>query len=275
MFDSCAAILTIRRIRAVVCRAMETLFPFLTPFSLVCALGIATVAGFVKGVVGFAQPLVIISGLTLFLSPELALAGLIVPTLINNVVQSLRQGVAAAWASARLFKRFLVTGGIMLVLSAQLVRVVPERWMLLAIGLPVVVFVLLQLSGLRLHVRPDNRTAETCFGVLAGVTAGLMGVWGAPTVTYLTARNTPKADQLRVQGVIYGAGSIALLGAHLGSGVVRAETLPFSIALVLPALVGMWIGGQVSDRIDQAAFRRATLIVLLLAGANLIRRALV
>ena len=253
---------------------MEALFPFLTPFTLLCALGIATFAGFVKGVVGFAQPLVIISGLTLFLSPELALAGLIVPTLVGNAVQSLRQGVAAAWASARLFKLFLLTGGITLVLSEQLVRVVPEQGMLLAIGVPVVFFALLQLSGVRLRVRPDNRVAEASVGALAGVTGGLMGVWGPPTVAYLTARNTPKADQMRVQGVIYGAGSVALLGAHLGSGVLRAETLPFSIVMILPALAGMWIGGQVSDRIDQTAFRRATLFVLLLAGANLIRRAI-
>jgi hypothetical protein len=36
----------------------------------------------------------------------------------------------------------------------------------------------------------------------------------------------------------------------------------------------MWLGGRVMDRIDQAVFRRATLLVLLLAGLNLIRRAL-
>lgn len=275
MFDNCVAILAVHRIQGVVCRAMEALFPFLTPFTMLCALGIAAFAGFVKGVVGFAQPLVIISGLTLFLSPELALAGLIVPTLIGNVVQSLRQGAAAAWDSARMFRLFLLTGGITLVLSAQLVRVVPERWMLLIIGVPVVAFVLLQLSGMRLRVRPDNRVAEATVGAFAGITGGLMGVWGPPTVTYLTARNTPKADQMRVQGVIYGAGSVALMGAHLGSGVLRAETLPFSIIMILPALLGMWIGGLVSDRIDQTAFRRATLVVLLLAGANLIRRALV
>jgi uncharacterized membrane protein YfcA len=36
----------------------------------------------------------------------------------------------------------------------------------------------------------------------------------------------------------------------------------------------MWVGGKVINRIDQAMFKRATLIVLLIAGANLIRRAL-
>ena len=83
-----------------------------------------------------------------------------------------------------------------------------------------------------------------------------------------------KQDQIRIQGVIYGLGAIAMVGAHLGSGVLRAETLPFSVLLILPAILGMWLGSQVADRIDQLMFRRATLVVLLITGANLVRRAL-
>jgi uncharacterized membrane protein YfcA len=36
----------------------------------------------------------------------------------------------------------------------------------------------------------------------------------------------------------------------------------------------MWLGFKLQDRMDQALFRRATLIVLMVAGANLIRRGL-
>ena len=56
---------------------------------------------------------------------------------------------------------------------------------------------------------------------------------------------------------------------------MRPETLPFSVALLVPALLGTWLGFQVQDRIDQAAFKKATLVVLLVAGANLIRRGLI
>jgi len=38
-------------------------------------------------------------------------------------------------------------------------------------------------------------------------------------------------------------------------------------------MVGMAIGTAVQDRIDQRLFKRITLIVLLAAGANLLRRA--
>lgn len=253
---------------------MDALFPFLNPVTLALALGIAFSAGFVKGVVGFAQPLVLISGLTLFLSPEIALAGLILPTLVSNIFQALGQGRAAAWQSIRDFRYFLIAGGTTLVIAAQMVRVLPEEVLQIAIGLPAVAYALLQLGGIQFQLPRRHAGVETAVGGLAGIMGGFAGVWGPPTVMYLTALNTPKQDQMRVQGVIYGMGSVALLGAHVGSGVLRAETTPFSALLILPALLGMLIGGKVVNRIDQAMFKRATLIVLLIAGANLLRRAL-
>ena len=89
---------------------------------------------------------------------------------------------------------------------------------------------------------------------------------------FLTALDLPKQDHVRAQGVIYALGGLALFGAHIQSGVMRAETLPLSLAMVVPAFVGMLIGQRINDRIDQTAFRRATLLVLLLAGLNFLRR---
>ena len=44
--------------------------------------------------------------------------------------------------------------------------------------------------------------------------------------------------------------------------------------MVVPAFVGMRLGFALQDRLDVAQFRRWTLILLVLTGANLIRRAL-
>lgn len=253
---------------------MDALFPLFSPFVLVVAFGIALCAGFVKGVVGFAMPLVMISGLTILMNAELALAGLILPTLVTNLIQALRQGVSAALHSVKAFRVFLITGGIALASAAQLVRVIPDYALELAIGVPVVLFVTAQLLGLAVSLTRQSRAAEIWVGLVAGFMGGLSGVWGPPTVMYLTALNTPKLDQMRIQGVIYGAGAVVLALAHLGSGVLRAETLPFSLALVLPALLGMYLGGKVADRIDQRAFQRATLLVLLVVGLKLIYGAL-
>lgn len=252
-----------------------TLLADFTPLVLTLCLAIGFAAGVVKGMVGFAMPMVLISALSSFLPPELALAGLILPTVVTNSMQALRQGRAAAWQSVKRFRLFLGIGLVMLLFSAQLVAVLRADLLLLCIGLPVVLFAAAQLAGWQLRIAPGTRVwAEAGIGAFAGFIGGLSGVWGPPTVAYLTALGTEKTEQMRVQGVIYGLGAVALVVAHVGSGVLNRESVWFSAMLLPPAILGMLIGTRIQDRIDQRAFRRATLVVLLVAGLNLLRRGL-
>ncbi|WP_371225477.1 sulfite exporter TauE/SafE family protein [Roseovarius sp. 2305UL8-3] len=235
---------------------------------------VALVAGFIKGVVGFAMPMLLISGLSSVMSPELALAGLILPTLATNAWQALRHGVAEAWGAVKRYKVFLWTGLVVMLLSAQLVRVLSPQGMLLLIGVPMVLYAAVGLAGwpLRLPKGHGLRT-EAMIGGVAGFFGGISGNWGPATAAMLTAQDIDKRDHVRIQGVIYTLGSLALMSAHFSSGVLRLQTLPLSILLVIPSIVGMWLGLQIHDRLDQATFRRLILFVLLIAGLNLIRRA--
>jgi len=144
----------------------------------------------------------------------------------------------------------------------------------LFIGVFVAGFAAMKLVGWQPKVSEGTPWVEAVVGAFAGFTGGLSGIWGPPTVAYLTAIDTPKADHVRVQGVIYGLGALALFFAHMQTGIVRAETIPFSVILVVPAVVGMRLGFRYQDRIAQATFTRLTLIVLLIVGLNLIRRGL-
>lgn len=243
--------------------------------ALAGAVAITLLAGFVKGAVGFAMPMIMISGLGSFMAPELALAGLILPTLASNLWQALRQGARAALASAAVHWRYLAILLAMILVTAQFVTALPTHVLLLILGVPVSLFALLQLIGWRPHIHAGNRrAAELGVGAFSGAIGGLSGVWGPPTVLYLTALDTPKTEQVRVQGVIYGLGAVMLTLAHLRSGVLSAETAGLSLLLTVPALIGTWLGFAVQDRLDQALFRKLTLAVLVVAGLNLIRRAL-
>jgi uncharacterized membrane protein YfcA len=242
---------------------------------LLSCLGVALLAGVIKGLVGFAMPTVLVSGLGSLISPELALAGLILPTFVTNGVQAFAQGPKEALQSVRRFRLFLGVGLITLLASAQLVAVLSPDMLLWMIGLPITVFAVLQLAGWQPKVAGGaNPRVEVGFGAVTGFLGGFSGIWGPPTVAYLTALGTEKREQMRVQGVIYGLGAVAFALAHMGSGVLNMRTFWLSISLVPPALVGMWIGSRIQNGIDQAGFRKATLIVLLLAGLNLLRRAI-
>ena len=253
---------------------LTRLDPGMAPSLLLAAFGVALGAGMIKGLVGFAMPMVMISGLSLFLPPDIALGALILPTFVSNLMQMLRGGVAGLGALMARFRLYLLCLVVVLLGATQIVTMLSERVFFVCLGVPVMAFSLLQLAGWRVPFSAGNRWAEAAFGTISGFVGGLSGVWGPPTVAYLTALNLAKAEHVRVQGLIYFVGSVMLLLGHLRSGIVNERTLPLSAALLLPAIAGVFIGRTLQDRIAQDTFRRATLIVLLLAGANLLRRAL-
>ncbi|MFN7051258.1 MAG: sulfite exporter TauE/SafE family protein [Gemmobacter sp.] len=239
------------------------------------AMAITLFSGFVKGAVGFAMPLIMISAFSAFLPPEVALSGLILPTLVTNISQAFRQGWQAALGTLRLYWRMIAATVIFIVISAQFVGVIPQAVFLFGLGLPVVLFAGAQLLGRSLALRLEHRTrAEWVLGAIGGLYGGVSGVWGPPVLIYLLSIGADKRESLRVQGVIFLIGAGVLLAAHLQSGVLNGQTLPFSAALVLPAALGMALGQWVQDRLDQGRFRRWTQALLVLTGLNLMRQAL-
>ncbi len=254
---------------------LELVSAGLPGWALVAAMGVAFFAGAIKGALGFAMPMILISGLSSFMPVELALAGLMLPTLVTNLSQALRQGSLAAWGSVRRYWRMLSIMVVLLVLSAQFLTALPERALLVLLGGPIVAFAVLQLAGVALRLPVQRRRrAEWISGGVAGLYGGISGIWGPPVMVYLISVDTGKYDMVRVLGVVFLIGSVALIGGHLVSGVATATTLGFSALLVGPGMLGLWLGYFVQDRLDAAQFRCWTLIMLVLTGLNLLRQAL-
>ena len=189
----------------------------LSPAAFWAAVAVTLFGGFVKGAVGFAMPMIMISAFSAFMPPPVALAGLILATVTTNVHQALRQGWRAAWDSAVAYRRMIGTVVVFIVISAQFVAVIPQALMLGLLGVPVILFAGVQLMGRSLALPIRHRT---------------------------------RAE--------YGLGAIGGL---------------FSATLAVPAALGMWLGFRLQDRLDAARFRWWTLVLLLLTGANLLRRA--
>lgn len=254
---------------------MQDLMGGLAPLTFALALAITLFAGFVKGAVGFAMPMIMISGLSAVLPPEMAVAGLILPTLVTNLSQAFRQGVPAAWQSTLTYRRFLIGTVAFIVISAPLVTVIPKEAFLLTLGLPITAFAALQLAGVPLALPIRHRTrAEWGLGVLGGLYGGVSGIWGPPLLVYLLSTHASKAETVRAQGVVFLIGAVALLIAHLRTGVANVHSLAFSAALVVPALIGLVLGYRLQDRLDPERFRRWTQVLLVLTGLNLVRQAL-
>lgn len=257
------------------CDMLVDLLEIMPLWALGAAFAVTLIAGVVKGAIGVGLPLLIISGLSLFLDPLIAVAGMIFPAVLSNVLQvarhprpDIRHATIEHW-------RYIFIVCVMILIVSQFVTRVPENALYLILGVPVVGLSVIQLMGVRFYIPPARRrAAEWGVGGVAGILGGFTGTWGPPTILYLIALETPKARQLLVQGVVYAIGSVSLLVGHVQSGLFTVSTAQFSAVLLIPLVVGMRIGFWLGDRLDPALFRKITLIVLVIAGANLVRRGL-
>lgn len=244
-------------------------------WQIVLALAVTLAAGFVKGAVGFAMPMIMISAFGSFLPKETALALVILPTLMTNLAQAFRQGWREAWGSVVTYRRHISMVVIFLVISAQFVTVMPQWLMYLLLGVPILGFALWQLAGRSLAIRIEHRArVETVLGIIGGLYGGISGIWGPPLIVFLVSIGAEKRETVRVQGVVFLIGAVVLTAAHLASGVLNATTLPLSALMMVPGALGLWAGFRMQDRLDAARFRRWTLVVLAVTGFNLVRRAL-
>ncbi len=239
------------------------------------ALAVTLFAGFVKGAVGFAMPMILVSAFAVFLPQDLALAGLILPTLMTNLSQAFRQGVEPARETAWTYRRFLIATVVCIAISAPFAETIPRTVYLLMLGLPISVFAALQLMGRTLAIQLHHRDrAEWALGIVGGLYGGVSGIWGPPLLVFLLSTGADKLQIIRAQGVVFLIGAMALLVSHLATGLANAQSLGFSAALSAPALVGLYAGYWVQDRLDQRRFRRWTQALLVITGLNMVRLAL-
>jgi uncharacterized membrane protein YfcA len=183
--------------------------------------------------------------------------------------------VGPATETARTYRRFLIATVICIAISAPFADAIPRMVYLLMLGLPITIFAALQLMGHSLAIHLDHRDrAEWGLGVIGGLYGGVSGIWGPPLLVFLLSTGADKLQMIRAQGVVFLIGAMALLVSHLATGLMNAQTLWFSAALSVPALVGLYAGYWVQDRLDQQRFRRWTQGLLVVTGLNMVRLAL-
>ncbi len=239
--------------------------------ALICIASM--VSGVIKGVVGFGMPMIFITFMTMYVDPALALGILILPTLTTNAWQACRQGTSAAIVSLYEHRWFLGITSVSLLITTQIVPLLSQTLFFICLGLFVIGLATLMLIGWRPWRRNNIGLSIFC-ALVAGVGGGLSGVWGPPTVVYLSKDSLKKEAQVRAQGVIYGLCSIFLFLGHVQSGIATAPVLALGLCAIIPAFFGQWIGFKIQESINQVLFSKITLCILLVAGLNLIRRGL-
>tara|TARA_Y100000991_G_scaffold84868_1_gene64047 strand:- start:94 stop:858 length:765 start_codon:yes stop_codon:yes gene_type:complete len=242
------------------------------PLILLIVIIIGFIAGIVKGIIGFALPMILITGLSVFIPIEQALASLILPTIITNFIQSFTISKSSFFNTIINYKIFLFFSSIFLILSSQFYLLFSAESIMGFIGIILFAYTFSQILGFQLKFT-NNDFLTVIIGSINGVLGGISGIWGPLTVSYLMSLKIEKNEQIKVQGIMYSLGSILLLIGHLYSGIFNKYTFSLSIALVPLCIAGLFIGSIIRNKIEQNTFKNFTLIMILIASINLIKKA--
>jgi hypothetical protein len=231
------------------------------------------VAAFVKGAIGFGFPTLATPLLALVTDVKMAVVALIIPNIVMDTLQFVRQGPSVA--VARRLIVLLVFGAVGTVLGTHLLVVLPARVATLILGGVLMLFVALNLARVapRVPAGWESRLAPVV-GLATGLVGGVTNVPGTPLVMWFFALGMDKPDFVRSVALSFVVYKVVQLGAVAYYGLLSATVLWMSVALTAVALAGFALGLAVQDRLDQRTFNRAILTFLGALGLWLTLRTL-
>jgi uncharacterized protein len=239
---------------------------------LIIVTGAFLLAGMVKGIVGMGLPTVAMGLLALAMTPVQAAALLVVPSLVTNLWQMLA-GPSIRKVVARLAMLLIGTclgtfAGIGFMTGGS------SKAAPIALGVILVLYAALGLSAVRFRVPPRlERSLSPLVGITTGILTGATGVFAVPAVPYINSLGFEKEELIQALGVSFTVSTLALAAALAWQGAFAAGLGLRSVLAVLPALLGMFAGQCVRDRLRPESFRRWFFIGLLLTGLYMVWRA--
>jgi len=241
--------------------------------SVMAAIVVGTsLAGFVQGLSGFAFALVAMSVWAWSIEPQLAGPMVVWGSWIGQVLSlgAVRGGLL--WRRAVPF----VLGGVAGVpVGAWLLRYVDVGLFRGGVGVVLVCYCSTMLFARRLPVLArGGRLADGAVGAVGGVMGGLGGLTGPAPTLWCTLRGWDKDAQRSVFQVFNLSMHSLTLTVYFFDGTLTAAMVP-AFALMIPvAILPTFAGVLLYRRVDDRAFRRLVLLLLLLSGILLLASAI-
>ena len=230
-------------------------------------------AGLVKGAIGLGLPTVAMGLLGSMMPPAEAAALLLVPSLVTNVWQ-LAAGPRFGLVLSRLGTMMLgIAAGSCL--GSGLIAGSDAGTATAALGTALLAYAVLGLTGLRLSVPARiEGWAGPLVGVATGLITGATGVFVIPAVPYLSALGLERDELVQALGLSFTVSTLALAAGLAWHGALPAQSLATSLLALVPALLGMALGGMLRGCATPDTFRRCFFLGLLALGAEILWPAL-
>jgi len=233
-----------------------------------------TLAGFVKGVVGFGFPIITLIILTLTIGLLDALAIVVLPTIVVNIWQA-SSGPYLADIVRRMWLYFLVAMIFIWFTSAYL-SAVNIKWPTAMLGAIILVFALSRLLkvSFRKWEQPLSVPLVAINGMLTGMT-GMTGSFMVPSVLFMQAMGFQRDMLVQAMGIFFAISTIVLAVSLGRNDLISMEHVQVSVSALVPSILGLAIGRRVRLKIDEERFQQLFLVSVLLLGGYISYRSVV
>ena len=235
--------------------------------NLVLFLAAAFFGGLTSGLSGFAMGLVV-SGVWLhIIAPEQNAILIVLCGLVTQGSGIWRVRHAIEW---RAVAPFIIGGAFGIPVGTALVTTVDPKVLRFTMGVLLVIYSLYSLARPALKPVQSSGPTDLGVGVVNGLIGGLTGLGGIAVTVWCQLRGGPKDTQRAVfQPVMFATFVMSAISFAVAQA-FTFQTLQL-YALALPILVvGIWCGFGLYGKLNDAAFRKTILLLLLIAGVSLI-----
>lgn len=162
---------------------------------------------------------------------------------------------------------------IFVILGGYLSKFVNARFLEIILGIFLVAMSLLFLVKKDLVITA-NKPNSVGGGILSGLTAGLLGTGGAIRGITMAAFNLEKSVFIATSALIDFMVDLSRTFVYYGNGYIGKQELMYLPFLLFIGITGTWIGKKILNYLPQEKFKRISLILILLIGVVSLGRVL-
>jgi uncharacterized membrane protein YfcA len=237
-------------------------------FSVIVAFAAVLTAAVIRGYSGFGFAMVAVTGMSLVMSPTLAVPVVLVLDVAASIQLLPQVWRDISWVSLRL----LFVGSVAAIpLGVFLLSSLPEAPMRAGISILVLATAILLARGFTLKHMP-GWSFTLGVGVLCGIFNGAAAIGGPPAVLFYLS-SPAGVSVSRASMIVYFLGiDLVTLAMAAHRQLVTVETLYVAAVCLIPLTTGIALGSRIFRRFDQDLFRRNVIYLLMvLASAGLLR----
>lgn len=224
--------------------------------------------GFTSGLTGFAAGLVV-SGVWLQILTPLQTAVLIAAYgIVNQAYGVWKVRYALQW---RRILPFVIGGAVGVPLGAYLVTYLNPAHLRIGVGVLLIAYSTYNLAHPKFTPITSSLALDGGIGVLNGLLGGLTGLGGVISTIWVQLGGGAKDAQRAIfQPVLFLTMTMATLTFAAAGHLFNMDIVKLFLMGLPALLLGLWLGVRLYGRLDDAAFRKAILILLLISGLLLV-----